>query len=213
MTNATTPGQPSWFSRAPLQQMPGSVGGHLYGGPYGWGECRNRWRLAVLALVSAGVAWRARGDSNRSATAAELAEHGLRGRGCLSSRGRSSARRHGCHLPRHNLDGPDLVSVVVHRPEVGTADGGGVVYPVAATAVANFADSAEIGPIPLAHYGRFTFKFGSRDQLPESASRSPVAPPTGCPGRWRNVDNAPRAGAATGRTRTATTRGAGAAGT
>jgi hypothetical protein len=122
---------------------------------------------AVLALVSAGVAWRARGDSNRSATAAEGAEH-------RASRPRLLIEPEG-DVPRdatdviyrvHNLDGPDLVSVVVHRPAVGPADGGGVVYPVAATGRGDFADSAEIGPIPLAQYGRFTFRFGSRDELP-----------------------------------------------
>ncbi len=67
----------------------------------------------------------------------------------------------------HNLDGPDLVSVLVHRPAVGAADGGGVVYPVAATGRSDYADSAEIGPIPLAEYRRFTFKIGSAPELPE----------------------------------------------
>lgn len=121
---------------------------------------------AVLALISSAVAWRARGDSNRAATAAEAAEH-------RASRPRLLIEPEG-DVPRdatviiyrvHNLDGPDLDSVVVHRPVVGPADGD-VIYPVAATGRGDFADSAEIGPIPLAHYSRFTFSVGSREELP-----------------------------------------------
>lgn len=123
---------------------------------------------AVLALVSAGVAWRARGDSNRSATAAEVAEHrASRPRLLIEPKGEVPRDATDVIYRVHNLDGPDLVSVVVHRPAVGPADGGGVIYPVAATGHGDFADSAEIGPIPLAQYGRFTFKIGSRDQLPQ----------------------------------------------
>lgn len=123
--------------------------------------------LAVVALVSAGVAWRARGDSNRSATAAEAAEH-------RASRPRLIIEPEG-DVPRdatdviyrvHNSDGPDLALVVVHRPAVAPVDRG-VVYPVAATGRSDYADSAEIGPIPLAQYGRFTLKIGSGDQLPD----------------------------------------------
>lgn len=64
---------------------------------------------AVVALFSVGVAWRARGDSNRSATAAEAAEH-------RASRPRLQIKTEG-DAPRdatdvtyqvHNLDGPDL---------------------------------------------------------------------------------------------------------
>lgn len=66
----------------------------------------------------------------------------------------------------HNLDGPDLPSVVVHSPVVGPADAAGVIYPVAATGRGDYGDKAEIGPIPLAGYSRFTFKLGSRESLP-----------------------------------------------
>lgn len=121
----------------------------------------------VVALVSAGVAWRARGDSNRSATAAEAAEH-------RASRPRLLIEPEG-EVPRdatdviyrvHNLDGPDLAFVVVHRPAVAPVNGG-VIYPVAATGRSDYSDSAEIGPIPLAQYGRFTLKIGSGDRLPD----------------------------------------------
>lgn len=123
---------------------------------------------AVVALISAVVAWRARGDSNRSATAAEMAEH-------RASRPRLLIEPEG-DVPRdatdviyrvHNLQGPDLVSVIIHRPAIGPTDGGSVSYRVAATGRGDFADRVEIGPIPIAQYRCFTFKIGSRDQLPE----------------------------------------------
>lgn len=42
-----------------------------------------------------------------------------------------------------------------------------MIYPVAATGRSGYADSAEIGPILLAQYGRFTLRVGSGGQLPD----------------------------------------------
>lgn len=123
---------------------------------------------AGIALVSAGVAWRARGDSNRAATAAEAAEHrASRPRLLVEPEGEVQRDATEVIYRVHNLDGPDLESVVMHRPAVGPADAGGVSYPVATTGRSGFGDSAEIGPIPLGQYTRFTFSIGSSDTLPE----------------------------------------------
>jgi hypothetical protein len=123
---------------------------------------------AAVALVSVFVAARARGDSNRAANAAAAAEHrASRPRLLVEAEGDVQRDATDVLYRVHNLDGPDLASVVVHRPTVGPIDGGGIIYPVAATGRTDFADSAEIGPIPLAQYARFTLKLGSAETLPD----------------------------------------------
>lgn len=123
---------------------------------------------AVVACAGAAIAWQARLDSSRAARAAESAEHrASRPRLLVEPEGDVQADASDVIYRVHNLDGPDLISVIVHRPAVGEADGGGVVYPVAATGRGDYAASAEIGPIPLAEYRRFTFSFGGAPELPE----------------------------------------------
>lgn len=63
-------------------------------------------------------------------------------------------------------DGPvDLDSVTVHRPIVGVVEGG-IVHPVAPVGD-DFADVAEIGPIPITAYERFVLSLGSNETLPD----------------------------------------------
>lgn len=63
-------------------------------------------------------------------------------------------------------EGPaDLDSVVVHRPLLGDVEGR-IVHPVARTG-AEYSDAAEIGPIAMGTYGRFTLRLGSGVVLPE----------------------------------------------
>jgi hypothetical protein len=42
-----------------------------------------------------------------------------------------------------------------------------VVHPVARTSVTDYEDQADLGPIRVTEYGRFTLSLGSRDALPE----------------------------------------------
>jgi hypothetical protein len=122
---------------------------------------------ALIAAGGFGVARKARGDSKRSANAAADAEHrAARPRLLIEPDGDVAHDATDVIFRVHNLDGPDLVSVVVHRPVLGPADGQ-VVHPVAATSRTDYGDTAEIGPIPIAQYGRFTFKLGSSETLPE----------------------------------------------
>lgn len=122
----------------------------------------------LVAVASVAVALCARTDSRRSADAAEAAEHrAARPRLLVEPEGAVQHNATEVIYRVHNLDGPDLASVVVHRPIVGSADGGDVIYPVAATGRGGYGDSAEIGPVMLAGYSRFTFRLGSRESLPD----------------------------------------------
>ena len=63
-------------------------------------------------------------------------------------------------------EGPaDLDSVVVHEPVLGEVEGR-IHHPVARTGT-DFGATAEVGPIPMGTYGRFTLSLGSRIALPE----------------------------------------------
>lgn len=63
-------------------------------------------------------------------------------------------------------EGPaDLDSVVVHRPILGDVEGW-IVHPIAPTGAA-YSDAAEIGPIAMGTYGRFTLSLGSGVALPD----------------------------------------------
>lgn len=146
------------------------------------------WSIAIsaaafaAAVVGAWIAWRARGDSRRSATAAEAAEHrARRPRLLVEPEGTVQHDATEVIYRVHNLDGPDLASVVVHRPIVGPVDGGGVIYPVSATGRGEYGDTAEIGPIPLAGYSRFTFKLGTREPLPDLRVRITYRAASGAP--------------------------------
>lgn len=122
----------------------------------------------LVAVASVTVALYARSDSRRSADAAEAAEHrAARPRLLVEPEGDMQHDATEVIYRVHNLDGPDLASVVVHRPIVGPADGGDVIYPVAATGRGGDGDNAEIGPILLAGYSRFTFKLGPGESLPD----------------------------------------------
>ena len=122
----------------------------------------------LIALAGILVAVRARADSRRSADAAEAAElRASRPRLRVEPEGTVQRDATDVIYRVRNMEGPDLTSVVVERPAVDPADGG-VTYPVAATGrPGGYGDSAEIGPIPLTHYGRFTFCLGSGATLPE----------------------------------------------
>lgn len=123
---------------------------------------------AIAALFSAGVAWRARGDSRRSSIAATNAEHrATRPQLLIEPEGEIPRDATDIIYRVYSVDGPDLTSVIVHRPANESANPGGVVYPVAATGRGDYTDSVEIGPIPLTQHGRFTLKIGSHEQLPE----------------------------------------------
>lgn len=64
-------------------------------------------------------------------------------------------------------NGPaDLDSVVVHRPVMGDVEGR-IRYDVAATTRTGWDSTAEIGPILVAEYGRFTLALGHGATLPE----------------------------------------------
>jgi hypothetical protein len=65
-----------------------------------------------------------------------------------------------------NNGSADLDSVVVHRPVMGDVEGR-IRYDVAATTRTGWQDTAEIGPIPVAEYGRFTLALGHNATLPE----------------------------------------------
>jgi NAD-specific glutamate dehydrogenase len=64
-------------------------------------------------------------------------------------------------------EGPaDLDSVVVHRPILGDVERR-IVHPVARTG-AEYGDAAEIGPVAMGTYGRFTLSRGSASGCPSS---------------------------------------------
>ena len=136
----------------------------------------------LAAVASVAVAFRARGDSRRSADAAEAAEHrAARPRLLVEPEGAVPHNATEVIYRVHNLDGPNLASVVVHRPVVEPADRGGAIYPVATTGRGDYGDDAEIGPIPLAGYSRFTFKLGSRESLPDFRVKITYSTSTGTP--------------------------------
>lgn len=63
-------------------------------------------------------------------------------------------------------EGPtDLESVVIHRPVLGDVEGG-ISHQVARTG-SGYGDSAEIGPIKMGTYERFTLSLGSGTVLPD----------------------------------------------
>jgi hypothetical protein len=64
-------------------------------------------------------------------------------------------------------NGPvDLESVIVHRPILGEVEGR-VRHQVAHTGVTDYASWANLGPIAVTEYERFTLSLGIRDELPE----------------------------------------------
>ncbi len=157
-----------WQLPAPLLCSAGSSEGHRTVSLVDVASIAISTVASLAALASLGVARRARGDSRRSADAAESAEHrAARPRLLVEPEGAVQHNATEVIYRVHNFEGPDLASVVVHRPVVGPADGGGVIYPVAATGRGDYGDDVEIGPIALAGYGRFTFKLGSRESLPD----------------------------------------------
>lgn len=63
-------------------------------------------------------------------------------------------------------EGPaDLISVVVHQPILGTVEGR-INHPVATTGL-DYGETAELGPVVMGTYGRFTLSLGSNATLPE----------------------------------------------
>lgn len=69
-------------------------------------------------------------------------------------------------------DGPeDLDSVTVLRSVLGPVEAN-IRHEVAATSRSGYGDEAEIGPIPVAQYARFTLSLGSREICLSSGSRS-----------------------------------------
>lgn len=60
----------------------------------------------------------------------------------------------------------DIDSVVVHQPIIGEVEGQ-IIHPVAATGEGDYGETAELGPIVMGSYRRFTLSLGSRAALPE----------------------------------------------
>jgi hypothetical protein len=150
---------------------------------------------AVIAAISAVIAGLALGHAKRSADAAKesLAEAKRSADAAEKSAGAAAVtaeadraedkRRREPQLTvavdamvEHNgqdaiyrvtNEGPvDLDSVVVHRPILGPVENG-IVHPVARTGGGIYDDQAEIGPIAMGTYGRFTLSLGPGEKVPE----------------------------------------------
>ncbi|WP_155859341.1 hypothetical protein [Cellulomonas sp. KRMCY2] len=148
----------------------------------------------AVAVISAVVAVRALGHARRSADAAEtsLAEARRSADAAEKSAGAAAvtaeADRAEDQRQRHPRlavaverlvphDGPDAIyrvtnegptdldSVVVYEPILGEVEGR-IRHPVARTGL-DYGRTAEVGPIPMGAYGRFTLSLGAGAGLPQ----------------------------------------------
>lgn len=140
--------------------------------------------VAVLALRqakrSADAAERSLAEAKRSADAAEKSagsaavtaqadraeDHRQRAPRLLVSVDAKVAHDGDTAIYRVVNEGPaDLDSVVVRRPVLGPVEGAIVHY--VAGIDSDYDESAEIGPIPMGQYGRFTLSLGNGATLPQ----------------------------------------------
>lgn len=118
------------------------------------------------AKRSADAAEHSAGAAMITAEADRSADHRLRQPRLLVTVDQLAAHDGNAAIYRVTNEGPaDLDSVFVHEPILGEVEGR-TRHPVARTG-SDYAQTAELGPIALGTYGRFTLSLGSGSTLPQ----------------------------------------------